>query len=421
MHEQWTKKYYGNHCTVQFCTVQFCFEIKHVMALFWNQANRYACLGISECKMFGWVTHPWLCTFCCRMLKMSGTSSLLCRGILQGCGPDNGSRMPSGACKMVGELRARLLDVLAPRMQVWWGRIGLWRKLHVCHMVQCCRMIVVCVAQCVACCRWTMHRLPNWKNFALELFHRARSGSVVLCRKCQLVQLRFWLLRSCAARCGGRHIHDGNGQLLLPVAVLHRGFASWHRHAKLFALKAQGKEPSTKCNEKGVIRAIMICIRLRAFVILCLQTEKVVQLRSSTASRYRAYLWILWDLICLRQHVRSSTSWYGAVFLGNLSWYSYMLVWQFLLRMPWRRAGNSSGSTASWHRVSACNSVSHFEVSTQLDLSAPVVEGIVACCTCRLKQWPVVVHLHFVAAGGSFVLALCLHCRRSRGLRINDL
>ena len=30
MHEQWTKKYYGNHCTVQVCTVQFCFEIKHV-------------------------------------------------------------------------------------------------------------------------------------------------------------------------------------------------------------------------------------------------------------------------------------------------------------------------------------------------------------------------------------------------------
>ena len=29
MHEQWTKKYYGNHCTVQYCTVQFCFEIKH--------------------------------------------------------------------------------------------------------------------------------------------------------------------------------------------------------------------------------------------------------------------------------------------------------------------------------------------------------------------------------------------------------
>ena len=54
------------------------------------------------------------------------------------------------------------------------------------------------------------------------------------------------------------------------------------------------------------------------------------------------------------EHVRSSTSWYGADFLGNLSWYSYMLVWQFLLRMPWRRAGNSSDSTASWHRVSAC-------------------------------------------------------------------
>ena len=31
MHEQWTKKYYGNHCTVQYCTVQVCFEIKHVM------------------------------------------------------------------------------------------------------------------------------------------------------------------------------------------------------------------------------------------------------------------------------------------------------------------------------------------------------------------------------------------------------
>ena len=35
-----------------------------------------------------------------------------------GRGPDN--KWPS-----VGELRARLLDVLAPRMQVWWGRIGL--------------------------------------------------------------------------------------------------------------------------------------------------------------------------------------------------------------------------------------------------------------------------------------------------------
>ena len=58
MHEQWTKKWYGNHCTVQFCTVQFCFEIKHVMALFWKQANKYACLGISECKMFGWSHAP---------------------------------------------------------------------------------------------------------------------------------------------------------------------------------------------------------------------------------------------------------------------------------------------------------------------------------------------------------------------------
>jgi iron only hydrogenase large subunit-like protein len=50
--------------------------------------------------------------------------------------------------------------------------------------------------------------------------------------------------------------------------------------------------------------------------------------------------------------------------------------------------------------------VSHLEVSKQLDLSAPVVEGIVACCTCRLKQWLVVVHLHVVATGG----VLFLHC-----------
>ena len=51
--------------------------------------------------------------------------------------------------------------------------------------------------------------------------------------------------------------------------------------------------PVSVCNEKGVIRAIMIFIRLCTFVILCLQfhcTEKVVPLRSSTASRYRAYL-----------------------------------------------------------------------------------------------------------------------------------
>ena len=40
-----------------------------------------------------------------------------------------------------------------------------------------------------------------------------------------------------------------------------------------------------------------------------------------------------------------------------------MSVWQVLSRMPWRSAGNGSGSTASWHRVSACNSVSHLEVS----------------------------------------------------------
>ena len=47
-----------------------------------------------------------------------------------------------------------------------------------------------------------------------------------------------------------------------------------------------------------------------------------------------------------------------------------MSVSQVLSRMPWRSAGNGSGSTASWHRVSACNSVSHLEVSKHLDLSA---------------------------------------------------
>ena len=127
----------------------------------------------------------------------------------------------------------------------------------------------------------------------------------------------------------------------------------------------------------------------RAFVC------KVVQLRSSTASRYRAY-----EIFHMktRKHVRSSTSWYGAVFFWVVCLdiriqnqeklvYQYcrnnfVSVWQLLSRMPWRSAGNGSGSTASWHRVSACNSVSHLEVSKQLDLSAPVVEGIVGCCTC---------------------------------------
>ena len=103
----------------------------------------------------------------------------------------------------------------------------------------------------------------------------------------------------------------------------------------------------------------------------------------------------------MSKHVRSSTSWYGAVFWvicldiriqnQNRLVYQYrrscfVSVWRVLSRMPWRSAGNGSGSTASWHRVSACNSMSHLEVSKQLDLSAPVVEGIVACCTCRLKQ-----------------------------------
>ena len=250
MHKQWTKKYYGNHCTVQFCTVQFCFEIKHVMALFWNQANRYVCLGISECKMFGWSHAPvtfvdvlWslfhlLKGMSVRMEHATASSassdaveirlqelrsSAVTRGrewlqdalakisvmdLRKMADARNVGRGPDNKWLAVGELRARLLDVLAPRMQVRWGRIGLWRKLHVCHMVQCCRTIVVLWWQCVRCCRWTRHRLPNWKNFALELFHRARSGWVVLWTKCEKRSFESWLLRVVC-----RHIPTGIGCL----------------------------------------------------------------------------------------------------------------------------------------------------------------------------------------------------------------
>ena len=81
-------------------------------------------------------------------------------------------------------------------------------SLDVCHMVRCCRMMVVLWWQCVGCRRWTRHRLPNWKNFALELFHRARSGSVVLCTKCEKRSFEPCLLRVVC-----RHIPTGIGCL----------------------------------------------------------------------------------------------------------------------------------------------------------------------------------------------------------------
>ena len=146
-------------------------------------------------------------------------------------------RGPDKKWLAVGELRALLLEVLAPSMQVECGGKGLWGKLHVCYMVQCCRMSAVlwlwCVAcmrrlgaskmgfnqicifarscmfvawcslvrcfflwwHCVGCCRWMIAGLPNWKNFAKELFHKVLSGSVVLCRKYSEMSFAPWLLR----------------------------------------------------------------------------------------------------------------------------------------------------------------------------------------------------------------------------------
>ena len=70
-----------------------------------------------------------------------------------------------------------------------------------------------------------------------------------------------------------------------------------------------------KCNEKGVFRAIMISIRLRAFVILRLQfhrTEKVVQLRKvihciAVPSLFGEF-YEIFDMKT-REHMRSSALW----------------------------------------------------------------------------------------------------------------
>ena len=79
-----------------------------------------------------------------------------------------------------------------------------------------------------------------------------------------------------------------------------------------------------KCNEKGVIRATMICIRLRAFVI---PSFTVSLYRDSRATKVIHCITVpslfgeFYEIFRMKthEHVRSSTSWYGAVFLGNLS------------------------------------------------------------------------------------------------------
>ena len=64
----------------------------------------------------------------------------------------NVGRGPDKKWLAVGELRALLLEVLAPPMQVGCGKKRLWRKLNVCYMVQCCGMSAVLWLRCVACC-----------------------------------------------------------------------------------------------------------------------------------------------------------------------------------------------------------------------------------------------------------------------------
>ena len=83
------------------------------------------------------------------------------------------------------------------------------------------------------------------------------------------------------------------------------------KHRILTGLMLQGLSVHrAKCNEKDVFRAIMISIRLRAFVILCLQfhrTEKVVQLRSqSSVLRPQK-----WGDATFFQRMSSTASWHS--------------------------------------------------------------------------------------------------------------
>ena len=95
--------------------------------------------------------------------------------------------------------------------------------MFVCDVVDLCVMFsLICMSSGKKCvgwwlfcgggvfgyCRWTKHRLPNWKNFTLELFQRVRSGSVVLWTKCEKRSFEPWLLRVVC-----RHIPTGVGCL----------------------------------------------------------------------------------------------------------------------------------------------------------------------------------------------------------------
>ena len=72
----------------------------------------------------------------------------------------------SRAAELVDESLGTLHGGWVQPKNVFWHELFLWPNLNVCHMVRCCRMMVVLWWQCVGCRRWTKHRLPNWKNFA---------------------------------------------------------------------------------------------------------------------------------------------------------------------------------------------------------------------------------------------------------------
>ena len=117
-------------------------------------------------------------------------------------------------------------------------------------MVRCCRMMVVLWWQCVGCRRWKRHRLPNWKNFALELFHRARSWL-----RRSLSEMSARPLRVLAAAGG---VETRSGKAWLPVAEL--------RNSLMKVL-----EPSTEVgfNQKMCCDKSCFCDRIWMFVTWC--------------------------------------------------------------------------------------------------------------------------------------------------------
>ena len=66
----------------------------------------------------------------------------------------------------IGELRARLLEVLAPPTQVGWKKVMTKVEclLHGSMLSdECCFVVAVC---CILLGRRKLHWLPKWKNFA---------------------------------------------------------------------------------------------------------------------------------------------------------------------------------------------------------------------------------------------------------------